>query len=68
MNGKTDALPTTFQDSLPGYAREWLWLPHQTVTLTLPMPGGEWYAFNVRYCPQERQLANNITVCRPVET
>lgn len=53
--------PVSFADSLPAYARAWCWLPYSTVSLTLAMPDGPMRRFHVKWCPQRRQFAHNVS-------
>ncbi len=58
----TDPPPMTWRESLPPRRRASLWLPHQQVTLTLRQPDGMATTFQVRYCPQTRELAYNVAL------
>lgn len=53
-------MPPTLYAALPAEQRRHLWLPHSTVTLTLPMPSGEAYAFQTWFDPIHRMLADNV--------
>jgi len=44
--------------------RHWLWLPYDWVLLTLPNDLGEYRGHEIRRCPQQRILADNIAIVR----
>lgn len=50
----------SFRESLPPHARDWLWIPVGTVTLTGPMPDGPARLFHVKHCPPTKTLAHNV--------
>jgi hypothetical protein len=52
----------TLHGALPAAHRHGLWVPYQTTTLTLEMPSGEQYAFQVWRDPI-RHLVSDHVLC-----
>ena len=53
-------VPMSFREALPGYARDWCWLPYSTTTLTLDLPSGGGTIFQI-YQERTRQMfAHNV--------
>jgi len=53
-------VPISFRESLPVYARDWLWLSVVAVMLTLPDHAGTHTVFHAYYAPQHGMYAHNV--------